>query len=984
MKEEYSDRILCESNILKIDEVFEKQRDEAKILLGSPEKKIVCFVNRSTVMERQQSSVQNNTNFIETLSANISHPRVSSDNKLSAVIMNQADTSQQRLYDMDKRSFNKNAQMNYKSSCAIQADKILKRSKNSYTSEISIKFMLVCILALTLYSCVATASAENNAPKANSDQERADLTTGKSESHQSPVSSSSSSEKSIVASLSSAVATAAAAAAVAAAQNSLSSNDGRSLLTNANNRHQQSQALRSNGLNLAIKLVDTIPEVPYNILHNMKKLDHAAPFYNVPNRLSGGTTKESSQNFLTTALAASGNFGGAADHLATLFRSPLWKRIADGYGEFTSEFRSRFRAPGAAPMKGPTSSTSKLIRDISVPALLMLLASSMPGGDWRPVRTRRKSFVPVDIPAALPSSGALAANLKSNLMYTPEQILPTSKQADPMMSDSSTSNSWVDQTGGVGGNLVDQLQPSKQADTNQIIRSNDFNFQSTALDRMPPNTWITSQVNGSPQSMLVSGNGQDQNQRYFSYQPISAFQQQQQTPQLTKRSDEIVTADGSFSGSSSSSSNSGGLDKSATNPQRSNIFSSLTSNLALSQSKLMNKLFNSNAVKDVSLYRMRSSPDILGIMSPIKRDQLNDKQRYSLLETSGRDSGSPGGANEQQSSSLPSTKSSLLSSMAHAVASMKNFQPSHLESGSSPGLIVDESNLFSRLKLQQLISDKTINQEDKFMRRQPLQTDTNVAEQRDLTKLLPESWREVVKRTMSTVQQQANVQWKSIEGQLTNWVQDKLKTVAASASSPTSSSSGGSNASQAPVANMLASMSSTALNILGLHKNANSSVQSQSVASVSDTNQSSSNKMEKNTSSSGTEPAANSNQRGKIDKDNGSPTQPQPSRGALAGVATALVKSLTTTRSSTATPSLPLLPPPKSSLIASTPNIIENDTSKMQSHPVHDQSASSSVASKYPTLSSSQTEPEKTSAPGNGATALITAPTTVDVHSAND
>lgn len=192
------------------------------------------------------------------------------------------------------------------------------------------------------------------------------------------------STSSIVASLSSAVVSAAAAAAAAAAQSSLQTSDARSILNHGNAgsgaahaaAHHASQ--RSPGLHLALKLADAIPEVPFSILHNMKKLDHAAPFYNVGHRVANlGSSKESSHGMLSSALSASGGLNGAAEHLSALFRSPIWKRLADGYGEFTSEFRSLFRAPPTT-MKGPTSSASKLLRDISVPALLMLLASSMP------------------------------------------------------------------------------------------------------------------------------------------------------------------------------------------------------------------------------------------------------------------------------------------------------------------------------------------------------------------------------------------------------------------------------------------------------------------------------------------------------------------------------------------------------------------------------------------------------------------------------
>lgn len=201
-------------------------------------------------------------------------------------------------------------------------------------------------------------------------------------------------QTSVLASLSSAVASAAAAATVAAAQSALTGSDARSLLAGnqgtspgtvaatttagGSHHHNQQHHQRSPGIHLALKLADAIPEVPYNILHNMKKLDHAAPFYNVANKMSAtGTSKESSHGLtFANALASTSNSFGA-EQLRALFQSPLWKRIADGYGEFTSEFRSLFRAP-AHPMKGPTSSTTKLLRDLSVPAMLMILASAIP------------------------------------------------------------------------------------------------------------------------------------------------------------------------------------------------------------------------------------------------------------------------------------------------------------------------------------------------------------------------------------------------------------------------------------------------------------------------------------------------------------------------------------------------------------------------------------------------------------------------------
>lgn len=256
-------------------------------------------------------------------------------------------------------------------------------------------FFILCITAGASSTSGSETAASSSAPSTlnqNSQQNSIERLSSEKD-HQAAAASisqstpqSSSSQTSIVASLSSAVASAAAAAAVAAAKDTLSSNDARSLLsssssTGSNVNQNHAQQSRSPGLHLALKIADAIPEVPYNILHNMKKLDHAAPFYNVPNKVtSGGSVKESSHNLLSSALSASSGLGGAADNLSSLFKSPLWKRIADGYGEFTSEFRSLFNQwqPATYPVGRPQKSATKLLRDISVPALLMLFASTFP------------------------------------------------------------------------------------------------------------------------------------------------------------------------------------------------------------------------------------------------------------------------------------------------------------------------------------------------------------------------------------------------------------------------------------------------------------------------------------------------------------------------------------------------------------------------------------------------------------------------------
>lgn len=262
--------------------------------------------------------------------------------------------------------------------------------------------------------------------------------------------SSSSAPSSIVASLSSAVASAAVASAVAAARNSLgpsrlnaksstnklhSSQNLQTLSRSSNSINNVKSTQQNNNHNnplnhIAMRLADAIPEVPYNILHNMKKLDHAAPFYNVDSSpvskasgsqaslaaAAGGGIRKSESSPLSAALSsllnsaisaasASATSGNSIDQIGALFRTPLWRRLADGAGDFAAEFRSFFK-PGsgasstAAAAASPTSisgpskasgsigplsqlgSMSNLMRELSVSVpVVMYLANKVMKSD---------------------------------------------------------------------------------------------------------------------------------------------------------------------------------------------------------------------------------------------------------------------------------------------------------------------------------------------------------------------------------------------------------------------------------------------------------------------------------------------------------------------------------------------------------------------------------------------------------------------------
>lgn len=731
----------------------------------------------------------------------------------------------------------------------IAATKNLHRNNSKLTASL---LTIAAVTLITLSSCLAltnengssSSSSSSTTPSisasilsaitngAGSSQTASDAKHSMSDRVDSPAtgseSKSSHQQTSVVASLSSAVASAAAAAAVAAAQNSLSGGDGRSLLsasTNAARQHQQHQA-RSPGLNLALKIADSIPEVPYNILHNMKKIDHAAPFYNVAmnNKMSAIGAKESGHNLLANALSSATSSGFGSEQLSSLFKSPLWKRIADGYGEFTSEFRTLFRAP--TPMKGPISPTSKLIRDISVPALLMLVASAIPS-DWSPIKMRRKSLFPsVTTPASNilsspvdPMNAAASIIDMPNFSFPPPQML---KQAQP---NNLLQNFMASPQARSMGQSYDQMlieSPSpklrSQARAPSSLASQSFSSSAENNLQLLPTasedsaSWLQSQLlSGQSQaSSTAAAASPSSSVTYNAQQP-----QTQSVQQATRRLGEFIN------GAERQNSVKHYHQEESTKPVQqssqtggdSESYGSLTSNWLSGQNKLMNKITNANSGN--LLPATPSNPNrminlINGLIQPMeaRQDQLSDKNKYSLIY-------SENDLEPKIPPASPLTKPFLLSAMSHALTSMFNTPSAASESGSNHNNQVHGLNGDRTINLQREISSSSLSPS----RKQPaIATSGQVlSEQRDLSQFLPQSWKEIAKRTIGNVQQQATTQWKSIEGQLTNWVQDKLKTLpmAASQTSPVSPTSGGQGAKPS-LPNIIASVGSTAMNILGL------------------------------------------------------------------------------------------------------------------------------------------------------------------------
>lgn len=755
----------------------------------------------------------------------------------------------------------------------------------------------------------------------------------------------SSSPSSIVASLSSAVASVAAAAAVSAAQSS----DARSIrgdsasgksetprkLNSASAR--SSQKSHSSLNHLARRLADAIPEVPYNILHNMKQLDHAAPFhgsanlYNAPvsaklsiggiSPASGGVRKEGSSMVgpssssgvsMSPALSLLTNIISAAsanDQFGSMFRSPFWKRIAEGYGEFASEFRSIFKPSGSpTTMKGPASSiagslkASKLLRDISVPALLMLVATALPNevschpspsilssalitnhrlatflSQWRPARTRRKSLLPSSADTSAPNHASSLAN----------SILGTGESSGTSGSDSSSP-----QTFGLMQDLRLSAQPTDQSNPFALSSTagNGNNQVSSLMDQFqfPPSL---ASLPGPMSAMRRIGELSPSNFSPHTKASLDDFMEaaalatddggspDSVSSQMLLRSEKASTGDTKPVRSSMPKSSASSLTSS---PWLSNGESLLDfvgqaggmrDANALPPSQRRIGAFPASRVDEISLSQYHRSPSMYFERRHLQSD---DKHKYSLVspDYEGHDlrSSQPFPLANTVDRSASTTRIDSINLNEHQQPQARQQDAKLLTKSLAPSILSAVSQLMSnqarppqsngltesgyspfssqvaRSRLMNLGDNPTnnlalpfplwntpqslpiplpltqgqANQQQQQPQSQIQQPNSNgnqaTQEQRDLTQLVPQTWKEAVKKTITNVQNSATSQWRSLEGQITNWYHDKFKSNGSSTPAPalattpvnTPSPNAGS------VSNFFSGIGSAAANMIGL------------------------------------------------------------------------------------------------------------------------------------------------------------------------
>lgn len=240
---------------------------------------------------------------------------------------------------------------------------------------------------------------------------------------------------------------------------------------------------------------------------------------------------------------------------------------------------------------------------------------------------------------------------------------------------------------------------------------------------------------------------------------------------------------------------------------------------------------------------------------------LNDKHRYSLIADELDSSGSK----------LSPAQNSLLSAVSHIIG--LNSSPKQEAQGSSEsGLLNKKISHQLELLPQAQAQTSSSSQQTSTVSGQP--------EQRDLSHLLPQTWKEAVKRTYNNVQHSASNQWRSIEGQITGW----LKPAAAAApayhlagSTPTSNAHNHFHtATSGPAAGPVTGFLQSAVNMLGLGaKQQVASAQTQPAGSSTQT------------VAAATGPSASA------PSDVSSSKQPAAKQGGLAAVASIILNSIT-------------------------------------------------------------------------------------------
>lgn len=273
----------------------------------------------------------------------------------------------------------------------------------------------------------------------------------------------------------------------------------------------------------------------------------------------------------------------------------------------------------------------------------------------------------------------------------------------------------------------------------------------------------------------------------------------------------------------------------------------------------------------------------------IRVNTNNAKHRYSLVDSEpASDAGLPNGEKPKQQAKLLSVVSNFFSSSSHNQPTTSiQAKADKRESGGLPLAPTSTSD------------KKTTTSNEQ-----------STGEQRDLSQLVPQSWKEAVKRTYSSVQQTASTQWRSFEGQVSSWVQDKLKPNSASgpsqASGASSSPTGSASSAGSNVASFISNVGSAAVNMLGFGptNGINNNANNKSAAGSSGTNESQPTRSTTNGQSSsgsdstGAQSASHSNGSGSSTSSSNQQQNKQPVKTALVNLGSMIFNSITGSRSS--------------------------------------------------------------------------------------
>lgn len=209
----------------------------------------------------------------------------------------------------------------------------------------------------------------------------------------------------------------------------------------------------------------------------------------------------------------------------------------------------------------------------------------------------------------------------------------------------------------------------------------------------------------------------------------------------------------------SSSSSLNGAQKEATEPTTASSSKSVLSK----SGQFLQNLFMQNVA---SFQKPHSNHDATKRYDDTKLISLNDKHRYSLVLDGDKDE-----MDVEKKKIAPPTTTSLVQKSLSAVSHIIGLNSISTSTNPRNGSGSLAQTTLPSTDHHQHSNESPLKPHAEAQTQTQTQTNGQLQqEQRDLTQIVPQSWKDAVKRTYQNVQHSATNQWRSLEGQLTSWI----------------------------------------------------------------------------------------------------------------------------------------------------------------------------------------------------------------------